>query len=189
MSSVDVDGVLRRDYVLVDDTRAVEFERVTEGAIIFSYLVNAHLAHTLLLQKLKQRAENLQYPATELHQSQMPLPAVLHKHSPDGQSQPLQTLHSLTSLRGLAAVAAPYNIHRNPPPIPSLPQILKHHLPHHLPRLHHQRHRSQQRIDEEAMPRPRNATTLSHPHRKWPTARRSQRPCSSSRLPVHSPVP
>lgn len=38
MSSVDVDGVLRRDYVLVDDTRAVEFERVTEG--VFGVVVS-----------------------------------------------------------------------------------------------------------------------------------------------------
>ncbi len=30
---MDVEGVLRQDYVLVDDTRAVEFNRVADGKL------------------------------------------------------------------------------------------------------------------------------------------------------------
>lgn len=31
LRSVDVEGVLKQDYVLVEDTRAVEFNRVADG--------------------------------------------------------------------------------------------------------------------------------------------------------------
>lgn len=35
LRSVDVEGVLKQDYVLVDDTRAVEFNRVADGEYHF----------------------------------------------------------------------------------------------------------------------------------------------------------
>lgn len=62
LRSVDVEGVLKQDYVLVEDTRAVEFNRVADGTLGRA-LQLILLRLTLSPQKSKPpRAGNHRYP-------------------------------------------------------------------------------------------------------------------------------
>lgn len=61
LRSEDVEGVLKQDYVLVDDTRAVEFNRVADGKLAtLPDNMRAMLIFHMRPQKSKPRGESLQ---------------------------------------------------------------------------------------------------------------------------------